>query len=140
MGAKVIKKAACIYTFGVNEKKSFLIENLCRALELEYKVISNNDRYEKIGYITHYPGYFKGKEKIYGTPLQDKLEEQPEVMIFSAFSDDKLDEFLKAYKDAGIEPVGLKAVVTKYNENWTLDELIKELIRERAEILLRKGR
>lgn len=140
MGTKVIKKTACVYTFGVNEKKSFLIENLCKLLGLEYKVISNCDRYEKIGWIAGYPGYSKNKEKMSGAPLREMMENQPEVMIFSAFSDTKLDEFLAAYRNEGLEPIGLKAIVTKHNENWTLDELIKELVRERAEILLKKGR
>lgn len=56
----------------------------------------------------------------------------PEVLIFSGISDNKLDEFLAEYKKMQIEPVGLKAVVTIHNINWSLYELIEELIKERA--------
>lgn len=140
MSTKVIKKNACVYTFGVNEKKSSLIENLCKLQGLEYKIIKNEDRYEKIGWLAGYPGYSPNGKSISQVTLSDILKNQPEVMIFSALSEEKLDDFLAAYKTMGIESIGLKAIVTKYNENWTLDELIKELIKERAEILLKKGR
>ena len=34
------------------------------------------------------------------------------------------------YKSMNIEPVRLKAILTIYNINWTLGELITELIKE----------
>lgn len=61
----------------------------------------------------------------------------PEIMIFSGFSQEFLFQFLSAYKDAGIEKISLKAMVTPYNFSWSLFSLIKELEREQTEMLLR---
>lgn len=61
----------------------------------------------------------------------------PEIMIFSGFSREFMFEFLDAYKNAGIETISLKAVLTPYNFTWSLYQLIKELEREQAEMLLR---
>ncbi len=54
----------------------------------------------------------------------------PEIIIFSGITDEELDTFLKEYKSMNIEPVRLKAILTIYNINWTLGELITELIKE----------
>lgn len=59
----------------------------------------------------------------------------PEVLIFSGIADNKLDEFLAEYKKMQIEPISLKAVITINNINWSLYELIDELIRERAAVM-----
>lgn len=143
MSSKVIKKTACIFTYGVNAAKSLLINNLCNSQGIEYRQIKEEDRFQKIGWIAGYPGYSKVSAEFLpkqGQELSGQSKEQikkpVEVMIFSALPDEKLDAFLDAYKTMGIEPVGLKAIVTRHNENWTLDELVLELIRERTAIFL----
>ncbi len=54
----------------------------------------------------------------------------PEFMIFNGFADEELDEFLHAYRAAGIPKIQLKAVVTPFNIGWTLYELIEHLKEE----------
>ncbi len=54
----------------------------------------------------------------------------PEFMIFNGFADGELDEFLHAYRAAGIPKIQLKAVVTPFNIGWTLYELIEHLKEE----------
>lgn len=54
----------------------------------------------------------------------------PEFMIFNGFTDEVLDEFLHAYRAAGIPKIQLKAVVTPFNIGWTLYELIEHLKEE----------
>ena len=54
----------------------------------------------------------------------------PEVLIFSEFDDDSLQEFLREYKAGGLEKIPLKAVVTPYNISWTLYQLIEHLKEE----------
>ncbi|MEE0959225.1 MAG: DUF3783 domain-containing protein [Lachnospiraceae bacterium] len=54
----------------------------------------------------------------------------PEIIIFSGITDEELDTFLKEYKSMNIDPIRLKAILTIYNINWTLGELITELIKE----------
>ena len=60
------------------------------------------------------------------------LYQMPELLVFIGMPEARLDQFLDAYKSAGIEPVALKAVATLHNSNWTVFELIEALKAERA--------
>ncbi len=53
------------------------------------------------------------------------------MLVFADFDDKDLDDFLAGYKEAGIEPIALKAVVTPANMSWTFVELYHELVQER---------
>lgn len=64
------------------------------------------------------------------------LYQLPDLLIFSGLPDEGLDLFLAEYKKAGIEPTGLKAVVTPHNLTWTVYELAAELVKERTAMLL----
>lgn len=61
----------------------------------------------------------------------------PDCIIFAGVADKVMDDFLARYKSNGIEPTGLKAVVTIHNMNWSLYELLEELKKERAAIYMR---
>lgn len=58
------------------------------------------------------------------------LYQMPELIIFAKMQDDKLNQFLAKYKAAGLAPVALKAITTKYNIGWTVYELIVALQEE----------
>lgn len=53
-----------------------------------------------------------------------------EMMVFSGIDSDELDGFLKSYRDNKIEPIGLKAVLTPSNVQWTPKYLQEELLKE----------
>ena len=65
-----------------------------------------------------------------GSKKAPALYNLPEFMIFNGFADEELDEFLHAYRAAGIPKIQLKAVVTPFNIGWTLYELIEHLKEE----------
>ena len=65
-----------------------------------------------------------------GSKKAPALYNLPEFMIFNGFADEELDEFLHAYRAAGIPKIQLKAVVTPFNIGWTLYELIERLKEE----------
>lgn len=134
MSSKVIRRKPFIYTAGLKQEKSMLIEGLCQSLEITYIRLTEADRLRTVKEIT-------GNIENGIMPLftgAEKKNNGPEILIFSNLTEMKLDEFLDAYKTMGIEPVALKAVVTKTNENWTVDELTAELIKERAAMLFSK--
>jgi hypothetical protein len=58
----------------------------------------------------------------------------PEMMVFCGFTSEALDEFLKAYREANIQPIALKAIVTPYNHSWNLYQLSQELFREHLQM------
>lgn len=115
-------------------KKEKQVKELCRRMQIPTRSLKSTDLNMEIGMLTGIEGttekeHTKAPE---GYPL-------PEVLIFSGFPDELLDNFLSAYKEAGIAPIGLKAVVTVHNRAWTLYELTVELMKERMAMLMRRS-
>ena len=142
MSFKVLRKTPFIYTVGLGDGKSLLIENLCHTLEICYIRLMERDRYRTIREITSNieNGVMPLKEDFAIDGGNKGGGGNPEILLFSNLTENKLDEFLAAYKTAGIEPVELKAVVTPTNGNWTIEELTQELIKERTAMLFGKNR
>lgn len=142
MSLKVLRKEPYIYTVGLGDGKSLLIENLCVSLGIHYIRLMECDRYRTIKEITL--NIESGVMPLNGDLAIDNAQKagaaNPEILLFSNLTENKLDEFLSAYKTMGIEPVSLKAVVTPTNVTWTIEELAEELIKERAAMLFGKNR
>ncbi len=129
--------------YKINEtSKEKQVVNLCRKLGLKTRKLKDSDAKITVGTLT-------GNGKINTSPDNQMLNTAnqnvptgyslPELIVFSGLKDNKLDEFLAEYKKMGIVPIGLKAVVTIHNVNWTMYELAEELIRERISIMCGKN-
>lgn len=128
--------------YKINEpSKEKQVVNLCRKLGLKTRKLKDSDAKITVGTLT-------GNGKINASPDNQMLNianqnvpngySLPELIVFSGLKDNKLDEFLAEYKKMGISPIGLKAVVTIHNVNWTMYELAEELVRERISIMCGK--
>ena len=53
-----------------------------------------------------------------------------ELLLFAHFTDERLQLFLQAMKQAKLPPVALKAVLTEENKGWTILDLHDELLKE----------
>ena len=129
--------------YKINEtSKEQQVVNLCRKLGLKTRKLKDSDAKITVGTLT-------GNSKINASPDNQMLNTAnqnvpmgyslPELIVFSGLKDNKLDEFLAEYKKMGISPIGLKAVVTIHNVNWTMYELAEELVRERISIMCGKN-
>lgn len=129
--------------YKINEtSKEKQVVNLCRKLGLKTRKLKDSDAKITVGTLT-------GNSKINASPDNQMLNTAnqnvpmgyslPELIVFSGLKDNKLDEFLAEYKEMGIAPIGLKAVVTIHNVNWTMYELAEELVRERISIMCGKN-
>lgn len=129
--------------YKINEpSKEKQVVNLCRKLGLKIRKLKDSDAKITVGTLT-------GNGKINVSPNSQMLNTAnqnvptgyslPELIVFSGLKDNKLDEFLAEYKKMGIAPIGLKAVVTIHNVNWTMYELAEELVRERISIICGKN-
>ena len=105
-----------------NPEKLTAIETLCKDIGAEYETISYKDLNRNLLEIVS-GGIGNNK----GTSSVPMVYTMPELIIFSGFAEENLDRFLKEYKTRGIEKVLLKAVVTPYNLNWSLYDLIEQL-------------
>lgn len=115
-------------------KKERLFRQFCRKQGCRVRALGVGDVDREVGYLA-------GISPVAAVRDHEKAPEGlpvPEVLIFSGLSMDRLEEFLDAYKQAGIPPVGLKAVLTEHNLHWTVYELATELMKERMAMMMNR--
>ena len=128
---KETQKSMIMY-YVQDEKKKIQMEVLGMGMGITTKPLKPSDLNTQVGVLI-------GMKNI--TPIDPAQIEKvpaifcmPEIIIFSGVENKKLDEFLLSYKNIGLTPTKLKAVVTPKNVNWTLYQLIRELSSEREQI------
>lgn len=104
------------------------IKDLCSKLDIQIESIGNKDLGRSILSI------ISGDEKLPAKIDIPPMYNMPEVLIFQGFDETDLKSFLSEYKNAGIEKVALKAMVTPFNIVWTLYDLIEHLKEENARL------
>lgn len=116
-----------ILLFRVANEKELKIQEICREQDISVRKIPQKDYGQKMGYLAGIQG-FKKENQVY------KGGELPvEMLVFSGMDSDQLDEFLKAYRERGIAPIGCKAVLTANNLFWTAEKLFQELLKEQLQ-------
>ena len=114
--------------FNMDEAKASLIRTLCGNLNVRLIKIFRPQYGETIGALAGIPIF-----KLTNQPDRDDDFSQ-EMMVMCGFTPDELDAFLKAYRDAGIPPVWLKATLTPHNMSWTAAQLYDELSKEHKQL------
>lgn len=112
-------------------KKGKQITKLCKGLRFRVRALKAGDANVEVGVLA---GISRMNTKAH--EKAPALYQLPDMLIFSGMPDQELDRFLAEYKEAGIEPTGLKSVVTPHNLTWTVYELAAELVKERTAMLL----
>ena len=119
----------------INDKsKEQQILRLCSAMKLPVRRLSEKDAGKTVGLLA---GIKLDKRAGGNGGAVPALYTLPDCIIFAGVADKVMDDFLARYKSNGIEPTGLKAVVTIHNMNWSLYELLEELKKERTAIYMR---
>ena len=135
----------------INDKsKEQQILRLCSAMKLPVRRLSEKDAGKAVGLLAGLKtGKNSDKKSVAATDTPvfgigsitvPALYTLPDCIIFAGIADKVMDDFLARYKSNGIEPTGLKAVVTIHNMNWSLYELLEELKKERTAIYMRGNR
>lgn len=125
MKARTIRECILLYRLSDDTAKGAKIGQLLKEQGIKAIYLTEQSLPQKIGYLTGIAGYEKG-------PEEDTAVVQDELMAFYGFSNSRLNQFLQAYRQKGIEPVALKAMVTEHNRDWRLVDLFGELKREHA--------
>lgn len=102
--------------------------------------LSQPDLGQTVGFCVGLPGFEKQE-----TPPVEPFDQ--EVLLLKGFSQQRLNRLLAAFREGGVTPVAMKAVVTDLNRRWTLKQLFGELAREhhymqqvtRLKALIRQG-
>lgn len=115
-------------------KKEKQILKLCSQLGIQTRKIKEKDVNVPLSTLAGISGVVSMSQ----VEKAPKGYEMPELLIFVGMTEEKLDEFLTEYKKRGIEPISLKAMVTPHNISWSVYQLVAELIKERAAIIMGK--
>ena len=118
-----------------NTKRS-RIQSLCSTLGIGTKLISGNQFTYSLGYLGGIRGIPAHGQDDADPKISAPLSlSVPEILIFQGMTSRELDVFLDAYKQAGIAPVALKAIITPTNVFWSVHKLHRELQAERLSLL-----
>lgn len=112
-----------VLLYNLSGSKGFQIEKLCKKMHITVYYVKKQEHNDSIGTLCG----LDGNEK---TEITD-AQIPEEMFVMAGFSDVLLEEFLQAYREGGISPVGIKAVLTEHNRNWPGLQLYHELCQER---------
>ncbi|MBR6322521.1 MAG: DUF3783 domain-containing protein [Lachnospiraceae bacterium] len=107
-----------------------LLSGLMKRLGICEKRISGKELTKTVAELFGLPLVFPAKQEEEYNPLQPV----PAMIILAGFSQEELDEFLDARKEAGLRGAGLLAMMTPDNLGWTAFGLARELQREHEEM------
>lgn len=79
---------------------------------------------ESLGFLFGMPGFIKNPQFNLGGNFTE------EMMVLKDFSSEQLDAFLKFFRQNGLTPVSLKAVLTSVTQHWNSLQLYEELKKE----------
>jgi hypothetical protein len=110
--------------FHMDDDKAALIKSVCGGLGIRVVKIYRHQYGETIGALAGIPLYAMTNQPYRGEGFDR------EMMVMCGLPSDELDAFLAACRDAKIEPVRLKAILTPHNMAWPAARLYEELCRE----------
>lgn len=118
-----------LYHFTDTERTDKIKAALMR-MKIAVKEVPDSMVGQKIGYLLGLKGFGENKT----TAEESSFDE--EVMVLQNVSRKRLDALLVEFREAGIEKVNYKAVVTPYNLFWSLRRLC-ETIKKEHHMMLR---
>lgn len=110
-----------------------LARSVLRRMGIATKILPENAWREKIGYLLGVGGFKASSAKDDG-----EFSFPHEVMILQNIRNKRLDEVLRALREAGVPPIKFKSVVTPFNTLWTLRRLCETMQKEHA-FMLQQG-
>lgn len=113
-----------VLLFNVNAEKKTQIEDLCKSFDIQTITIAKEQYNQPLGVLAGIKGVAKSS-----LPYRGR-EFKMEMIVFYGVDSDALDKFLKKYRESGIEPINLKAVITFHNMFWSAKKLHSELLKE----------
>ncbi|MDO4454444.1 MAG: DUF3783 domain-containing protein [Eubacteriales bacterium] len=120
-----MKSQKTILVYEMKREKEEKVLAICRKRQITVKKIQPLEYAQSLGSLARISGIPQNGRKDTGTLLGE------EMMVFSGMDTNEMDLFLNDYKNMGISPVELKAVLTPYNIFWNSRQLYEELQKER---------
>lgn len=114
-----------LYNFK-DEERLRKIRRYLNKHKVSVRMVQPSEYLESLGFLFEIPGFTRNPVFNLGQNFQE------EMMILKDFSSEQLDEFLAFFKENGLPPVNLKAMLTPVTVHWDSVKLHDELMKEHA--------
>lgn len=116
--------------FNISDEKVDTVRSIFTSCGIEVITPVPDSGSEKIGYLLNVPGYAKNSSPAVG------ITETPELIIFADLPEKTLNKVLSLLRENNIK-VRFKAVLTKYNRDFSYNELMEHLLAEEKQLEIR---
>lgn len=120
-----MKSQKTILIYEMKKEKEEKVLTICRKRQITVRKVQLLEYAQSLGSLVRISKIPQNRTKDSGTLLGE------EMMVFSGMDTNEIDSFLNDYKNMGISPVELKAVLTPYNIFWNSRQLYEELQKEK---------
>lgn len=122
-GEKLPDVRIVLYNLGEESSRGYRLRNILNELKFPYVTVTDRDLNETVGYLAGLDG-FESMNDPYTGPAHTA-----EFMLMCNLSENQLDRFLAAMSETGLK-INHKAIVTKYNQDTPLIDLIERIEEE----------
>ena len=120
-----MKSQKTILIYEMKKEKEEKVLTICRKRQITVRKVQLLEYAQSLGSLARISKIPQNRTKDSGTLLGE------EMMVFSGMDTNEIDSFLNDYKNMGISPVELKAVLTPYNIFWNSRQLYEDLQKEK---------
>lgn len=120
-----------LYNFK-DEDRLHQIRRYLNRHRISVRMVQQPEYLESLGFLFEIPGFSKNPVFNLGKNFQE------EMMVLKDFSSEQLDEFLAFFKENGLLPVNLKAMLTPVTVHLDSLKLHDELMKEHTEMYSHK--
>lgn len=112
-----------LYNLGADTDRGSQLHSILNQLNIPAEEITSSDLNQRVGYMAGISGYFKDQLMYMGSAPDCQF------MLMCNLEESLLDSFLEAMMAAKLR-INYKAVVTEHNADYTLIQLLEDIIRE----------
>lgn len=126
-----VKEMILYYTPG-DKPHTPLLRGVAAQMGVKIKNLTPERCIQRIGYLTGVEGIEKREVSVNFQKYAPVMNE--EMLVLDGFTEERLEELLANLKRAGVPKIGLKAIVTETNAQWTVYQLYEQLREEHAQM------
>ncbi len=126
---------AKVLLYGVNAEKHLPLREAFHAFGIELIQVTKEDLGKTVGYLA-------GLEDCPERPPKEAVfpqQTEGEFMVMCGFSKLQFDLIMNLFRKKKVPPIGIKAMLTQQNQNWSLGQLLEELSQEHAMMTEKKN-
>ena len=117
-----------LYHLEESTEKGQLVRRVFAKMRVPVRTITDEMLGETLGYAAGLVGFGPSGEAYTGPGVES------EVLIMNSFTEKRMNEMFRLFREHQVPPIPLKAVITENNKKWRLIDLFSELDQERVMI------